>query len=44
EVRGFLVEAFQSIVDADSDPAEALAAAKQRADATLADYNALVGE
>lgn len=42
EVRGVLVEALQSIVDAGIAPAEALAAAKQRADAILADYNAVV--
>jgi sn-glycerol 3-phosphate transport system substrate-binding protein len=42
EVRGVLIEALQSIVDADIAPAEALAAAKQRADAILADYNAVV--
>ncbi|MCU0464597.1 MAG: ABC transporter substrate-binding protein [Anaerolineae bacterium] len=42
EVRGVLVEALQSIVDGDSTPAEALAAAKERADAILADYNSVV--
>lgn len=41
EVRGMLIEAFQSVVDGGEDPAEALAAAKTRADATLADYNSL---
>lgn len=44
EVRGVLVEAFQSIVDNGTTPAEALAAAKTRADAILADYNATIGE
>jgi len=43
EVRGILVEALQSIVDSGTAPAEALAVAKQRADAVLADYNAVVG-
>jgi len=44
EVRGILVEALQSIVDGGETPADALAAGKQRADAILADYNAVVGE
>lgn len=39
EVRSYLIEAFQSIVDADADPMEALEAAKSRADAELAEYN-----
>lgn len=43
DVRGILVEAMQSIIDSDSTPAEALAAAKVRADAVLAEYNMLVG-
>lgn len=43
EVRSILVQALQSVVDGGIAPAEALAAAKQRADAVLADYNALVG-
>lgn len=42
EVRGYLVEAFQSVVDGGEDPQAALEAAKSRADATLADYNELV--
>lgn len=42
DVRGFLVEAFQSMVDGGIAPAEALAAAKTRADAVLAEYNSLV--
>jgi sn-glycerol 3-phosphate transport system substrate-binding protein len=43
EVRTALIQAFQSVVDAGEDPAEALAAAKAQADAALADYNATVG-
>jgi sn-glycerol 3-phosphate transport system substrate-binding protein len=42
EVRGVLIEAFQSIIDGGEDPQAALEAAKARADAILADYNALV--
>ncbi len=42
EVRQVLIQALQSIVDGGVAPAEALAAAKQRADAILADYNSLV--
>lgn len=41
EVRAVLVEGLQSIVDGGETPADALAAAKSRADAILADYNAL---
>lgn len=44
EVRDVLVEALQSVVDQGVDPAEALAAAQVRADAILAEYNAVVGE
>lgn len=44
EVRGVLVEAIQSIIDGGEDPAAALAAAKSRADAILADYNEIIGE
>jgi sn-glycerol 3-phosphate transport system substrate-binding protein len=39
EVRSYLVQAFQSVVDAGADPLEALQAAKARADAELAEYN-----
>jgi sn-glycerol 3-phosphate transport system substrate-binding protein len=41
QVRGFLIEAIQSVVDQGADPLEALEAAKGRADQALADYNAL---
>jgi sn-glycerol 3-phosphate transport system substrate-binding protein len=43
DVRGYLVEAIRSVVDSGADPAEALAVAKRRADAALAEYNAVVG-
>ncbi|MBL8134969.1 MAG: ABC transporter substrate-binding protein [Anaerolineae bacterium] len=43
EVRGILVEGILSMIDGGASPAEAMAAAKQRADAVLADYNAVVG-
>ncbi|MDX1992979.1 MAG: ABC transporter substrate-binding protein [bacterium] len=41
EVRGFLIQAFQSVVDSGADPLEALEAAKAQADEVLADYNSL---
>lgn len=44
EVRMILIEAMQSIVDGGETVEAALAAAKTRADAVLAEYNALVGE
>lgn len=44
EVRAALVQGLQSIVDGGVDPAEAMAAAKARADAVLAEYNALIGQ
>jgi len=43
EVRLVLVRAIQSVVDQGIDPAEALAAAKEQADAIIADYNAVIG-
>lgn len=43
EVRGILIQGVQSVIDAGEDPAAAMAAAKQRADATIADYNDVVG-
>ncbi|MDZ4769178.1 MAG: ABC transporter substrate-binding protein [Chloroflexota bacterium] len=43
EVRQFLVEAIQSVVDGGADPLEALTVAKDRADAALASYNEVVG-
>jgi sn-glycerol 3-phosphate transport system substrate-binding protein len=42
QVRQILVEAIQSVVDAGETPAAALEAAQTRADAVLAEYNALV--
>ncbi len=44
EVRQVLVEAMQSVIDAGVDPAEALKAATQRANAILKDYNDTIGE
>ena len=41
EVRGYLLDAFQSIIDGGEEPQSALEAAKERADAELEDYNAL---
>jgi len=41
EVRDFLIQAFQSVVDGGEDPAIALQAAKEQADALLAEYNSL---
>jgi sn-glycerol 3-phosphate transport system substrate-binding protein len=40
EVRGYLIDAFQSVIDGGADPIEALQVAKERADAELQDYNA----
>lgn len=39
EVRGYLIQAFQSIVDGDADPLAALEVAKERGDAELVEYN-----
>lgn len=44
EVRALLVRAIQSVVDQGVEPAEALAAAKQQADAILSDYNSIIGQ
>lgn len=44
EVRTILAQAIQSVVDQGISPAEALDAAKQRADAVIAEYNAVVGQ
>jgi sn-glycerol 3-phosphate transport system substrate-binding protein len=41
EVRSYLIDAFQSVIDGGEDPQAALNAAKQRADQELAAYNAL---
>lgn len=43
EVRAALLDGIQSMIDGDSSPEDAMAAAKERADAVLADYNAVVG-
>ncbi|RMG73480.1 MAG: ABC transporter substrate-binding protein [Chloroflexi bacterium] len=42
EVRGYLLDAFQAVIDGGEEPEAALAIAKERADAELADYNSLV--
>ncbi len=44
DVRGILIEAFQSVVDSGEDVVTSLEAAKTRADAVLTEYNSLVGE
>lgn len=44
EVRGFLISAFQSVIDGGEDPAAALEAAKIQADEVMAEYNSLFGE
>lgn len=44
EVRGFLIQAFQSVVDGGEDPQAALEAAKAQADEVIAEYNTLFGE
>lgn len=44
EVRGILVEAMLSVIDGGISPEDALAAATQRANAVLADYNSTIGE
>ena len=41
QARPILLEAIQSVVDGGEDPSEALAAAKTRIDADIADYNSL---
>ncbi|MBI5929525.1 MAG: ABC transporter substrate-binding protein [Chloroflexi bacterium] len=43
QVRDFLVEAVQSVIDQGEDPAAALDVAKQRSDEALQEYNDLVG-
>lgn len=40
-VRGYLIEAIQSVVDGGQDPLTALQAARTRAERELADYNSL---
>ncbi len=44
DVRLALIQGIQSVIDSDVDPVEAMTAAKQAADAILADYNALIGQ
>lgn len=43
QIRDYLIEAIQSVIDQGEDPAEALDVAKQRSDDALAEYNELVG-
>ncbi len=43
QVRTAMIEAALSIIDGGEDPAAALAAAKERADKALADYNSMMG-
>ncbi len=44
ELRTIVEQAAQSVIDGGSDPAEALAAADDRADESMAEYNSLVTE
>lgn len=43
-VRGYLIEAFQSIIDGGSDPLEALQVASERANEELEIYNSIFGD
>lgn len=43
QVRGAVVDGILSIIDGGQDPAEAMIAAKQRADQAIADYNSVIG-
>ena len=43
QVREAVIQAALSVVDSGEDPAEALAAAKERADKALQDYNDVIG-
>lgn len=42
-INAAVIEAMLSVVDAGEDPASALAAAKERADKAIADYNSVIG-
>lgn len=44
ELRTIVEQAAQSVIDGGADPAEALAAADDRADESMAEYNSLVSE
>ncbi|MBN2303917.1 MAG: extracellular solute-binding protein [Anaerolineae bacterium] len=44
QMRDAVVQAAQSVIDSGEDPAEALAAAKQRADKAIAEYNSVIGD
>lgn len=44
ELRTIVERAAQSVIDGGADPAEALAAADDRADESMAEYNSLVSE
>lgn len=43
QVREYLIEAIQSVIDQGEDPAAALDVAKERADESLQEYNELIG-
>lgn len=43
QIRDYLIEAIQSVIDQGEDPAAALEVAKQRSDDALDEYNELVG-
>ena len=42
QVRDAIVQAAQSVIDGGEDPAEALAAAKERADRAIEEYNSVI--
>ncbi len=44
EVRGYLLDAFQSIIDGNADPLEALQVAKSRADEEIEAYNSFFAD
>ncbi len=43
QVRTALIDALMSVIDSHEDPAAALAAAQNRADKAIADYNSIIG-
>lgn len=43
QVRGIVIDAILSVIDGGQDPAEALAAAKARANQAIAEYNSVIG-
>jgi sn-glycerol 3-phosphate transport system substrate-binding protein len=43
QVRGAVEDALQSVIDSGEDPADALSAAKSRADKAIEEYNSVIG-